>query len=61
MDVATMREAIDLAYAAQKTWAAIPFLPAGAELNTVVHLTGDTSRGKTTTLQTGASVWGKGR
>jgi hypothetical protein len=29
MDVATMREAIDLAYAAQKTWAAIPFFPPG--------------------------------
>ena len=39
---------------------AIPLLPAGAELNTVLHLIGETSHGKTTTLQLGASVWGKG-
>ena len=39
---------------------AIPFLPAGAALNTVLHLIGETSHGKTTTLQLGASVWGKG-
>jgi Domain of unknown function (DUF927) len=39
---------------------AIPLLPAGAELNTVLHLIGETSHGKTTTLQVGASVWGKG-
>jgi hypothetical protein len=38
----------------------IPFLPAGAEANTVLHLVGETSHGKTTTLQGGASVWGKG-
>jgi Domain of unknown function (DUF927) len=35
---------------------AIPFLPPAAELNTVLHLFGDSSKGKTTSLQCGASV-----
>ena len=39
---------------------AIPFLPPGAESNTVVHLFGDNSKGKTTSLQAGASAWGMG-
>ena len=39
---------------------AIPFLPASAEVNTIVHLVNETSLGKTTGLRGGASNWGEG-
>ena len=39
---------------------AIPFLPASAEVNTIVHLVNTTSLGKTLGLRGGASNWGEG-
>jgi hypothetical protein len=39
---------------------AIPFLPASAEVNTIVHLVNTTSLGKTLCLRGGASNWGEG-
>jgi putative DNA primase/helicase len=40
--------------------AAIPFLPQAGEANTMVHIVGVTTTGKTTSLRIGASVWGSG-
>jgi hypothetical protein len=39
---------------------AIPFLPASAEVNTIINLVNETSLGKTMSLRGGASNWGEG-
>ena len=39
---------------------AIPFLPASAEVNTIIHIVNTMSLGKTLSLRGGASVWGEG-